>query len=235
MNTTTLLWLLQTTDTELDDKVKRLQQIDTLQANDPNLSTARATQDAAHKRLAALRAQLHDSELQAQTLDTKIKAIEERLYSGRVTNPKELEGMEKDLQMHRRQRNALDDKLLELMERIEQAQRDAAAATRTLEQIETARARELEQLAHERAALVTRLDALTAARDKLRAQLATDAAALRLYDQLRQTKTGRAVVQIKRDACGACGFAIPTALIQRIREGNALVVCSGCGRILVSG
>ncbi|MCX7841338.1 MAG: C4-type zinc ribbon domain-containing protein [Anaerolineae bacterium] len=233
MNLLSLLWQLQTTDTELDEKAKRLQQIDTALADTPNLDAARAAHADAQKRLAHLRAQLHDGELQALALDAKIKSIEERLYSGRVTNPKELDGMEKDLQMHKRQRNALDDKLLALMEAVEQAHARADETARALEHIETTRARELEQLARERDALIARLAELNTAREETRARLAAHADALRLYDQLRQTKAGRAVVQLKRDACGACGFAIPTALIQRVREGNVLVLCSGCGRILV--
>jgi|YNPNPStandDraft_1061719.scaffolds.fasta_scaffold14842_1 predicted nucleic acid-binding Zn-ribbon protein len=235
MNLLSLLWHLQLTDTELDDKARRLQEIDAARTSASNLEEARTANENARKRLATLRAQLHDGELQAQTLDTKIKGIEERLYSGRVTNPKELDGMEKDLQMHKRQRNALDDKLLELMEAVEQAQAHLEETTRTLQHLEAARARELEQLAHEREALTARLDELNTARAETRARLATHDDALRLYDHLRQTRGGRAVVPLKRDACGACGFAIPTALIQHIREGNALVVCSGCGRILVSG
>lgn len=232
MNLLPLLWHLQTTDTELDEKAKRLQQIDAALGDAPNLDAARAAHADAQKRLAALRAQLHDSELQALALDAKIQSLEERLYSGRVTNPKELDGMEKDLQMHQRQRRALDDKLLELMEGVEQAQARVDETARTLQQIETARARELEHLAREREALHARLAELHRAREETRAHLNSHADVLRLYDQLRQTKGGRAVVQLKRDACGACGFAIPTAQIQRVREGNTLVLCSGCGRIL---
>jgi predicted nucleic acid-binding Zn-ribbon protein len=233
MNLLSLLWHLQTTDTELDDKAKRLREIEATYANAPNLDAARAAYENAQKRLATGRAQLHDGELQAQTLDAKIKSLEERLYSGRVTNPKELDGMEKDLQMHQRQRRALEDKLLELMENVEQAQARVEEAARALQQIETTRARELEHLARERDALTARLAELNAVREETRARLAAHADTLRLYDHLRQTKAGRAVVQVKREACGACGFAIPTALIQRVREGNTLVLCSGCGRILV--
>lgn len=233
MNLLALLWRLQATDTELDEKAKRLEQIDAALADAPNLDAAHAAHTEAQKRLATLRAQLHDSELQALALDAKIKSIEERLYSGRVTNPKELDGMEKDLQMHQRQRRALDDKLLELMEGVEQAQARVDDTAHTLEQIEAARARELEHLAREREALTARLAELRLVREETRAHLNSHADALRLYDQLRQTKSGRAVVQLKRDACGSCGFAIPTAQIQRVREGNTLVLCSGCGRILV--
>jgi predicted nucleic acid-binding Zn-ribbon protein len=232
MNLLSLLWHLQTTDTELDDKTKRARQIDDALANDPNVAATRATHDEAQKQLAALRAQMHDRELEAKTLDAKIKDIEERLYSGRVTNPKELDGMEKDLQMHKRQRSALDDKLLELMDAVEQAQKRADEKASGLEQIESARTHTLEQLTREREMLAARLAELSVERDQMRAALNADA--LQTYDHLHKTKGRRAVAQMKRDACSACGVAVPTGLAHRTREGNEVVFCSGCGRILAA-
>jgi uncharacterized protein len=230
MNVAPLLWHLQTTDAEIDDKTKRSQQVDDALASDPNLVAAHSAHDDTQKRLSASRAQLHDRELEAKTLETKIKGIEERLYSGHVTNPKELDGMEKDLQMHKRQRGALDDKLLELMDAVEQAQKHADETARALEQTDTTRAHDLEQLAADRDALTARLAELNAEREQTRAALTADV--LGTYDHLRKTKAGRAVVQVKRDACGACGVDTPTGLAHRVREGNEIVLCPGCGRIL---
>ena len=232
MNAVTLLWHLQTTDAELDDKTKRARQVEDALANDPNLVAARSVHDDARTRLGTLRAQLHDRELEAKTLDAKIQGIEERLYSGRVTNPKELDGMEKDLQMHKRQHGALDDKRLELMDAVEQAQKHADETARALEQTDASRAHDLEQLARELDSLTARLAELDAEREQTRAALTADA--LGTYDHLRKTKAGRAVVQIKRDACGACGVGTPTGLAHRAREGNEIVLCPGCGRVLAA-
>ena len=232
MNIVSLLWHLQTTDAELDDKTKRAQEVEDALANDPNLIAAHSVHDDTQKRLSASRAQMHDRELEAKTLDAKIKGIEERLYSGRVTNPKELDGMEKDLQMHKRQRSALDDKLLELMDAVEQAQKHADEKAGALKQADGTRARDLDQLARERDALAARLAELDTEREHTRAALIADA--LRTYDHLRKTKAGRAIVQIKRDACGACGVGTPTGLAHRVREGNEIVLCPGCGRILAA-
>ncbi len=232
MNLVSLLWHLQTTDNELDDKTKRAHQVDHALANDPNLVATRAADDDAQKRLSALRAQMRDRELEAKTLDAKIKGIEERLYSGRVTNPKELDSVEKDLQMHKRQRSTLDDKLLELMDAVDHAQEFADEKAGAFKHADGTRARDLKQLARERDALAARLTELNAEREQTRTALNADA--LRTYDQLRKTKAGRAVAQIKRDACGACGVGTPTGLVHRAREGNEIVLCSGCGRILTA-
>lgn len=230
MNLTPLLLRLQTIDSEIDDKTKRARQVEDALATDPQLDAARAANDAAQKRFAALRAQLDDRELEAKTLEAKIAEIEARLYGGRMTNPKELDSVEKDLQMHKRQRSALDDKVLGLMDEVEQAQQQAAQAAHALAQAQATRANDLERLARERDALSARLAALDEARAQTRAALAAES--LRTYDRLRQTKAGRAVAPIKRDVCSACGVAVPSGLLQRVREGTEMVLCSGCGRIL---
>jgi predicted nucleic acid-binding Zn-ribbon protein len=231
MNRVSLLSRLQTIDNELDDKTKRACQVDEQLASDPSIAAARAALDAEQKRLADLRGALRDRELEAKGLDAKIKEIENRLYSGRVTNPKELDGMEKDLQMHKRQRGVLDDRLLELMDAVEQAQKRADDQARALKQLESARASDIAHLSREREELTARLAELTTEREQTRGAL--DADTLRSYDNLRRTK-GRAVAQLRRDACGACGVALPTGLIQRVRAEDETVLCSSCGRILAA-
>lgn len=232
MNRATLLWQLQTIDREVDEKTTHLGAIDAALANDPTIAMACATRDAAQKQVADLRATLTDRELEAQGLDAKIKELDARLYSGRVTNPKELDGLEKDSQMHKRLRSALDDKLLGLMDAVEQAQKNAVEKTHTLAQVESTRAGDVERLSRERAALARRLDELNATREQTRASLDTDV--LRVYDRLRQSKAGRAVAQIKRDSCGTCGVSVPTGLASRVRTGEEIVLCPSCGRILAS-
>ncbi len=230
MNLVAALWHLQVTDQEIDEKTKRARQVEDALANDPTVVAARAAHAAAQKQLGELRGLQHDRELEAKGLETKTKEIEQRLYSGRVTSPRELEGLDRDLQMHKRQRSALDDKLLELMEAVEQAQARANDAARALEQAEAKRAHNLEQMERERAGLSARLAELAADRERTRAAL--DPGVVRQYDRLRQTKAGRAVAPLKRDACGACGVAVPTGLMSRVQAGDAVVLCPSCGRIL---
>ncbi len=230
MSTTPTLWRLQVIDQELDDKSKRARQVAEALANDPNVTAAHAALNAEQKQLSAARAALRDRELDAAGLDAKIKELDARLYGGHVTNPKELDGLEKDLQMHKRHRSELDDTLLALMETVDQAQKRVDEKTTTLNKIEGARADDLERLERERQALAARLAALEAEGDKTRAAL--DADAMRQYEFLKRTKAGRAVAQIKNASCGVCGVAVPTGLVNRVRTGDEIILCSSCGRIL---
>ncbi len=230
MSRVSALERLQTIDQEIDEKTRRLHQVEQRLSADPALTVARTALAGAEKALAELRSTLRGREMDAQSLDSKIKGTEERLYGGRVSNPKELEGLEKELTMFKRQRSELDDQLLDLMERVEHAQADATSMSTALKQTEGTRAADVTKLSQEREALTARLQGLAAEREATRATLETDA--LRTYERLRQTKAGRAVSTIRNNACAVCGVTIPTGLIQRIHTGNELVFCSGCGRIL---
>ncbi len=232
MSHTSTLWHLQVIDQELDDKTRRARQVDDALANDPKVVDARGALEAEQKKLAESRAALKDRELDASGLDAKIKELDARLYGGHVTNPKELDGLEKDLKMHKRNRSDLDDKLLTLMDSVDQAQRRAEEKALTLKKIEEARAGDLQHLAREKESLAKRLAELDAEREQTRAAL--DADALRQYDHLRRTKAGRAVAQIKNSSCSICGVAVPSGLLNRVRAGDEIVLCSSCGRILAS-
>lgn len=232
MNLVSTFWHLQLIDQEIDDKTKRAHQVDLALSSDPALTATRTLAQAEQNKLAKLRATLHNRELEAKSMDDKIKEVNQRLYSGAVTNPKELDGYAKDLEMHKRNRSALDDKLLELMEAIDAAQKLTDEKSIALKHVESKRAGDLGHLSGERAALAARLSELAANREQTRTAIGADD--LRTYDRLHQTKAGRAVVQLKRDACGACGMSVPTGLISHVRTGDEIVFCPSCGRILVA-
>ncbi len=225
------LWHLQSLDHERDENARRAQQIEQLLANDPKLAAAQNTRESEEKELAHLRAALHDRELESKTLDAKIKEIESRLSSGRVTNPKELASLERDRQMHLRNRSDLDGKMLEQMDAIERAQNKSTSSGVALKQIESARASEIQKLERERKALASRLDELGSLINQARASL--DAEALATYDRLRSAKGGNALARFRNPACTACGMQIPMGPMSRIDEGEELVFCPDCGRILV--
>jgi predicted nucleic acid-binding Zn-ribbon protein len=56
-----------------------------------------------------------------------------------------------------------------------------------------------------------------------------------LYDRLRPAKKGRAVALLEDGVCTACGVAPSSSRIQSARQGNDLVLCGNCGRILCAG
>ena len=54
------------------------------------------------------------------------------------------------------------------------------------------------------------------------------------YSKIRHSyRNGLAVVQVERDACGGCFYAIPPQKQSEIRQHKKIMVCENCGRVLV--
>src|ERR1041385_2369088 len=69
-------------------------------------------------------------------------------------------------------------------------------------------------------------------REKLLARI--ERADLDRYERIRKAKGGKAVVPIRRDACGGCFSRVPPQKILEIRQNSKFFQCEHCGRILVS-
>ena len=76
---------------------------------------------------------------------------------------------------------------------------------------------------------------LTRARDSREHLVARLPAQLRSrYERIRRSKGDMAVVGLEQGACGGCGYQLPPQKIVEVQRAEHLVVCEGCGRILVS-
>ena len=53
------------------------------------------------------------------------------------------------------------------------------------------------------------------------------------YERIRESRGGRAVVPILKGACGGCYRGQPPQVLQEARRGDRVLVCDGCGRMLV--
>lgn len=57
---------------------------------------------------------------------------------------------------------------------------------------------------------------------------------LATYEKIRKAKGGKAVVSVKRQACGGCYNRVPPQKVLELRKRDAILTCERCGRILVS-
>jgi hypothetical protein len=232
MSRATALFRLQGVDSELDACRARLKDIDQVLSDSPEVREV-------HQRLIEAQAQLHTArvalqslELDNQAFSEKIAEADERLYSGRVTNPKELRDLEQDIASLKRQRAAVEERQLEALIRAETAEADVGAVQARQQQVEQETARLHSSLLEERNTLTARLERLEIEREAILAPLPADDR--EMYERLRRTKNGRAVVQLEEGVCTACGVAPSSSRIQSVRQGNELVRCGNCDRILYS-
>ncbi len=224
------LFQLQQIDLELERLAAEHQSIlQTLQGN-AQVQRLRIEQRTVQQQLqAALQAQ-KEAELALEDLTRRLNVQEQRLYSGAVTNPKELHAVQQEVENLRGQRSRQEDTTLEVMDAAESLQENVK---RKMEALKLAEA----SWTQESAALVLRrdqLEELTRAAQEKRTQQAAriDAALLNRYNSLRRSKQGRAVSKVEQNSCQWCRVILTPSELQHVRVSAELQTCTNCGRIL---
>ena len=69
-------------------------------------------------------------------------------------------------------------------------------------------------------------------REKLRSKITN--ADFEAYQRIRKAKKGKAIVPVKRGACGGCFARVPPQKLLELRQNSKIYTCEHCGRILVS-
>jgi predicted nucleic acid-binding Zn-ribbon protein len=208
-------------ETALRDKTGRL-------GESPAFINARNRLAASQQRLDELKHQQRSTEYEIDDLTAKIRAIDEKLYGGRIRNPKELEGFQQEADAFKAKRDKLETGALELMDRIESAQKDVVRATAELKKTETEWQGEQQKLSGEIEDIKTKLVDLRQKRQSLADEV--DPKSLELYNYLRKAKV-QAVVRVEQGICRGCRISLPSSDLQQAR-GRNLVHCSSCGRVL---
>jgi predicted nucleic acid-binding Zn-ribbon protein len=158
---------------------------------------------------------------------------QDRMDQGLITNPKDLERMQGELESLQRRITTLEDEELEVMARLEDAQRDLDSLT---EQVTTADVR-LAELAAARDGRTKQLDEhlQQVAEDRGPAAAAIPEDLLALYDRLRASKGGVAVGALRARECGGCRLSLDPAELAAIKaaDPDEVIRHEECQRILV--
>ena len=230
MNRSHLLYRLQTIDLEIGNGQRRLGEVEAGLGESAELRQARQAVQKAEDELSRWRTTLRDLELEARSLTAKIPSAEERLYSGRVTNPKELANLQDEVSYLKRRRGELEDRQLEAMVEVEEYEAEVDSKKASLAQIEAEWSQAQKRLTEERSELEERLTHLEEERVKMEGMIGPED--LTLYGELRGRKGGQAVALLKEGVCQACRVTLPTSQVQQVRSRDSLSFCSSCQRIL---
>jgi len=223
-------WLLH----EIDEQaVPREQAL----AKHPELRKAQeAKVAAARTAVASIDQRLGDSRKRRRALDADIAALETQekhfeKQSLAVTNQQQFEAIRHEIANVKAKR---DKPETEVLERLEAEERDSAALaekTKLLQRVEAEAGAVYARLDAEAATLRTEVAALDARRAEAAAALAPPARTR--YERLRQGRAGRAVAAIVHGACGGCHASVPPHALPEARRGERLLLCEGCGRLLM--
>lgn len=222
------LYQLQEIDLEIADEERKLEQAVSQLGKDDVIVAAQEKLKAARKNLEELQHQQRSLEWEIGDLASKMKAVNDQLYSGRISNPKELANLQHEVELLKAKRDGVETKDLEIMDQVESVEAGVAALSHELEATTTEWQRKQRQLGKEKAALEGSLSDLRQKRGAMTAEI--DPKVLTLYEQLRKNKKW-AVARVEQGICRGCRISLPTSELQQVRS-SALVQCGSCSRIL---
>jgi predicted nucleic acid-binding Zn-ribbon protein len=171
-------------------------------------------------------------ETEIDSIAAKIKLEDMRLYGGTVTNPRELSGLQAEIEALRRRQTTLEDEDLEVLEARESAEKHL----RTLEDEASALDLSIEETTGRRDVAVASIEQdLQAARTERETWVPRfDTGLLGLYQKLRSSMLGGVAAAALLDGtCQGCHMRLPSQEYERVRDATGLVRCDECGRILV--
>lgn len=163
-------------------------------------------------------------------IESKIAAEEAKLLSGRVTNPKELVSLQKELVALKKKRDDLDTVCLTALEELERLaaeeaglkketadlEKEASDLKREYQRVEKGLLEDRERLSAEREAVISLVD-----HDLIEE-----------YEYLRRRMITPEVTMIEGDVCGGCFTEISDQ--SENLEGTSLRKCEHCHRILIT-
>jgi uncharacterized protein len=161
------------------------------------------------------------------------EAKDQRLLDSGSVSPKEMTNLQHELESLKRRQSDLEDQELELMERLEVAEKALAVAQSGLDQARADRER-AEQLRDD--ALADIADSTkrhTAARAEVAAGIS--APLLSLYDRIRTQTGSTGAAMLRARACQGCRLELYGNELSVVRNADPheVVRCENCGRILV--
>jgi len=221
----------QEIDQELQRLNQRLAEIEATLNDTSTLVDAQQNADQAAQTAHAARTAQKDVEFELQKTQTELKQTEQRLYSGSVTSPRQLEDLQAKSQSLRRWVAKLEDDLLEAMVAREEADEANAEASAHLRHITTKRATFEQNLAAERAVLQTRGQTLVQEAENVKAHIPP--AILDSYHYLTSRTGGISVARLQGDICSMCGIEVLKPTQRKVKNGEE-AYCDGCRRLLVA-
>jgi uncharacterized protein len=227
---TATLFQVQQHDLEADRLVAEQQALRSSMQSSATLKKLRTEESIAQQQLASGQQAQKDAEWALEDVERRLRQQEQRLYSGSVTNAKELAALQQEVQHLRAQQARLEEKALEMMEAAEDLR---AAFERKLQSIKVAE----QEWTKANAAGVARLDQLEIRLQELSAHRTGLLASLtdelvKRYEAMRKAKQGRAVSKVEQNSCQWCRVILTPSELQRVRISSELQTCSNCGRIL---
>lgn len=194
---------------------------------------------AIEKEAAEVEVRRHDLSRDQQRLEDEIAKLTDKatqhdkaLYSGSVTNPRELQAMQDEIAALRRRISQLEDQDLELMEQIEPLDADLARLAAERDAVDASAVALRASIAEDEVTIDGDLDRLRSERSAEAMQIDPDL--ILEYETLRSQGGGIGIARLVGGSCGGCHLGLSAVEVDRLKKlpPDEPAHCEECGRLL---
>ncbi len=224
------LYELQVIDSEIDGAKKTRAALDNGAARRQKIGIIRREHAAADKLFRDAAKEMQDCDLNLKSVEAKAKSCNEKLYAGKVTNAKELANIEQEIAMLGRQKDKLEERIIELMDSIEEHKTKLDSVKDLLEKHESEYNTFITAQRKKATVLAAKIKDLTAKREEVLPRI--DKSLLATYDSMRSRLSGISVSKVVNDTCSVCNTYLLKNIIMALEEDTDIQICENCSRIL---
>ncbi len=229
-----LLWDLQEIDLAIRDLEQKKEEAPALSGvKEASEDYERLEKEISEKEILLKdnRKTLKNLEMREQKLVDDRKNLSDNMYDGTVTSIKELEQMQRKMELLAEDKQKTEDDILLYMESVEEQEsllehektelekckQELQKKEKVLEEDLDRFKHDLENLKESRAGLIEKIEAKY----------------INKYNMLAEKHQGEALAKVDNDICGGCRVFISSALRGHLYNPGAMVYCENCGRLLV--
>lgn len=175
----------------------------------------------------------HRYEGEVAAVEARLVELDEKLYGGAITSPKEATSLQTEMGHLRKRQDDLEGQVLEMMEILEPLDGELVTLAITGDTQDANVAAAQAVLGDTEAEIVTELAASAERRDVAVADLEADV--LARYEKGRPSFGSSAVVRFSGGDCSGCPYSMPAMEADRVKSlaAGTLSDCSECGRLVV--
>ena len=162
-----------------------------------------------------------------ESAQEKLKKHNKELYNVRTN--REYDAVQMEIAKAKEIIAELEETAIELMEKMEQSEKNVEEFRERLKQVKKANKKEIETLEHSLSHIDEKIKEIEKKRELLAKQIPKSY--LSTYNRIKRGAPD-AVVPVRNRACGGCFNSLPPQTIQEIKRGDKLITCERCGRIL---
>lgn len=229
-----LLFRIQEIEIQLLTLNQRNSQLD----QDPNLLALEDLFKATEKQINRLNLELMQTRSRIKQIETELKSYtdhvaqeEQRLYSGKISNPRELEQIQQKITENRQAQTKLEDELYPLLEKEETLSKQLSQQTKRMEETSLEIERVQKRIREQKLEIQLEVTDFQTEMESLLPQIPSEW--MERYRKIASSHKGIGMAKLKNNACGACHVSQSDSLLQKIKRGeDKLFFCENCGRIL---